>query len=328
MEQLRSIEEQDHLKRPLNHDFNQFSMSTTPKTNPPSVRPPVLKVTRFDLATAGLVAGTIVLAIVMVWLTTVWVTNRPAESENFVPVELVEFPGGAEDGAPDETLLVDSPADVSDDPSMAEFESEEPEVAEMLDNVLELAETANNQAQEQFETDLRNAGKVGSATGTGRRPLGMGNGEKGLPREQRWFVAFADGGTLNEYARQLEYFKIQLGVLVPSGKLIYLSNLTADRPTTREETNGAREKRMYMTWQGGKLRAADRKLFAKAGIDITGGILFHFYPRQTELKLARLETERARRSDHTIDQIRRTYFVVQRSVNEYKFVVTRQIYFE
>jgi hypothetical protein len=217
---------------------------------------------------------------------------------------------------------------VTDDPSLAEFESDEPEVAEMLDNVLELAETANNQAQEQYESDLRNAGKMGSATGTGRRPLGMGLGEKGLPREQRWFVAFADGGTLNEYARQLEYFKIQLGVLIPSGKLIYLSNLTADRPSTREETDGSREQRMYMTWQGGRLRAADRKLFEKAGIDITGGILFHFYPKQTEQKLAQLEYERAQRSNRTIDQIRRTYFVVRRSVNQYSFVVTRQIYFE
>lgn len=303
-------------------------MSSTPKTKPPAVRPPVLNVTRFDLTTAGVIAGTVGLAILMVSLTTVWVTNRPAESESFVPVELVEFPGGVDDGAPDETLLVDSPEDVADDPSLAEFESEEPEVAEMLDNVLELAETANNQAQEQYETDLRNAGKMGSATGTGRRPLGMGVGEKGLPREQRWFVAFADGGTLDQYARQLEYFQIQLAALVPSGKLIYLSNLTAERPDTREETDGSREQRMYMTWQGGRLRAADRELFAKAGVDITGGILFHFYPKQTEQRLAQLEYDRAQRSNRTIDQIRRTYFVVRRSLNEYQFAVTRQIYFE
>lgn len=302
-------------------------MATTQKTKTPIVPPPVLKVTRFDLATAGVIAGALGLCILLVWLTAVWVTNRPAESESFVPVELVEFPGGVEDGAPDETLLVDSPEDVTDDPSMAEFEAEEPEVAEMLDNVLELAETANNQAQEQFETDLRNAGKIGSATGTGRRPLGMGLGEKGLPREQRWFVAFANGGTLEDYALQLEYFQIQLGVLLPSGKLIYLSNLTAGRPGTREETDGSREQRMYMTWQGGKLRAADRKLFEKAGIDITGGILFHFYPKDTEQMLAQREFERAQRSNRTIDQIRRTYFVVEGAGNKYNFLVTRQIYF-
>lgn len=292
------------------------------------VRPPVLKVTRFDLVSAAVIAGALGLAVLMIWLTALWATNRPAESESFVPVELVEFPGGSEDGAPDETLLVDSPEDVTDDPSMAEIESAEPEVTEMLDNVLELAETANNQAQEQFETDLQNAGKMGSATGTGRRPLGMGLGEKGLPREQRWFVSFANGGTLDEYARQLESFQIQLGALLPSGKLIYLSNLTDARPKTREETDGSREKRMYMTWQGGKLRAADRQLFEKAGIDITGGILFHFYPKPAEQQLARLEYERAQKSNRTIDQIRRTYFVVQRSGNGYSFLVTRQIFFE
>lgn len=303
-------------------------MATTQKTKTPTVRPPVLKVTRFDLATAGVVAGTLGLAGLLLSLTAVWVTNRPAESESFVPVELVEFPGGAEDGVPDETLLVDSPEDVTDDPSLAEFESEEPEVAEMLDNVLELAETANNQAQEQHETDLRNAGKMGSATGTGRRPLGVGLGEKGLPREQRWFVSFTEGRTLDEYARQLEYFKIQLGALLPSGKLIYLSNLTADRPGTREVTDGSSEQKLYMTWQGGKLRAADRQLFQKAGVDITGGILFHFYSKETEQLLARLEFERAQTSSRTIEEIRRTYFVVRQSANEYSFAVTRQIYFE
>ena len=301
-----------------------FLMATQQKSPPTGMNSPELKVTRFDLATAGVIAGSLSLAGFLIWLTAVWVTNRPPENESFVPVELIDLSGGVEDGVPDESLLVESPEDVSDDPSLAEIESEETEVAEMFDNVLELAETANNQAQEQYETDLRNAGKTGSATGTGRSPLGFGEGEGGIPREQRWFITFREGATLTEYAKQLEHFKIQLGVLLPSGKLIYLSNVTAARPTTQEISDGSGEKRLYMTWQGGQLRGADRNLFAKAGIDVTGGILFHFYDPQTENNLARLEQEKATKD---IDEIRRTYFVVRRTGSEYNFAVTRIIYF-
>lgn len=299
-------------------------MATQQKSPPNSVKPPELKVTRFDFATAGVIAGSLTLAGFLLWLTAVWVTNRPPETESFVPVELIDLAGGVEDGAPDESLMVESPEEVSDDPSLAEVESEETEVAEMFDNVLELAETANNQAQEQYETDLRNAGKTGSATGTGRSPLGFGEGEGGLPREQRWFITFREGATLTEYAEQLEHFKIQLGALLPSGKLIYLSNLTAPRPTTQEITDGSQEKRLYMTWQGGQLRGADRKLFAKAGIDVTGGILFHFYDPRTENELALLEQKK---STKDIEEIRRTYFVVRSVRSDYSFAVTRIIYF-
>jgi len=290
-----------------------------------SAHRPELKVTRFDLVTAGIIAGTLSLSGFLIWLTAVWLTNRPPEPESFVPVELVDLAGGTEAGAPDETLLVESPENVTDDPSLAEIESEETEIAEMLDNVVDLAETANQQATEQYETDLRNAGTIGSATGTGRSPLGAGLGEGGLPREQRWFITFQEGATLSEYARQLEHFQIQLGALLPSGQLVYLSELTGGNPKTRKVTDGSQEQRLYMTWQGGQLRGADRRLFEQAGIDITGGILFHFYDPRTEHQLASLEQKKATRD---IEEIRRTYFVVRRTGDEYQFAVTRIIYFD
>lgn len=298
--------------------------SQAPSKSPSAPPAPVLRETRFDLATAFLIALVLGLAGLLVWLTAVWLTNRPPEVDSVVPVELVERPGGVEDGAIEETLKVESPEDISDDPSLAEFESDETEVQEMLDNVLELSDKANNQAQEQLEQDLRNAGTPGSAAGTGRRALGSGAGEAGIPREQRWFIAFASEGTLDQYAAQLDFFGIELGALLPDGKLIYLSNLKAAQPTARTVTSGAEEKRMYLTWSGGTLRLGDIQLFDRAGVDVTGGILFHFYPAATEQMLAKLELEAAGRP---VAQIRRTYFIVRRKSPGYEFVVTRQIFF-
>jgi len=100
--------------------------------------------------------------------------------------------------------------------------------------------------------------------------------------------------------------------------------LTNSAPSKREVTDGSQEKRLYMTWQGGKLRGGDIQLFARAGVDVTGGILFHFYDRQTENQLRRLEQEKTK----NVEEIRRTYFVARRAGKDFQFVVTRIIYFD
>ncbi len=286
---------------------------------------PVLTVTRYDIVSSFLGAVVIGLIVAVVWLGVLWATNRVSRPDSEVPVELLELAGGVEDGAVNETLDVESPDPETADPSLADIPAEETEIQEILENVVELSDEAATLAPQQFELGARNAGKPGSATGTGRRPLGIGPGEGGLPREQRWFVRFSDRGTLEEYARQLDFFGIELGALMPGGKLILLSNLTAEKPTSRTVTSGAGENRLYMTWQGGERRKADFDLFRKAGIDASRAIILHFYPPRTERLLATLE--RTYRNQ-PVERIRRTYFVVRREGRGYRFAVTRQIYFQ
>lgn len=296
----------------------------TTKTAPERTKAPVLGVTRYDLVTSFMIAAVVGLVLAVTWLSVVWVTNRPAAKSGAVPLELVEIPGGVADGAVDETLRLESPEEAVNDPSLAETLSEESEIEETLDNVIELAELATNFAQEQFEVEVEHTGQPGSATGTGRRALGDGTGESGLPREQRWFVRFSDRGTLSAYARQLDFFGIELGALIDGNKMAYLSRLSKDPLTKRTSTNGAEETRLYMTWQGGGRRKADVELFTKAGVDVFDAILFHFYPRETEELLARLERDFANRP---VEEIRRTYFVVRPERGGYRFQVTRQSYF-
>ena len=172
---------------------------------------------------------------------------------------------------------------------------------------------------------MENTGKAGSAKGTGRRALGFGNGTGGMPREQRWFVKFGERAALDEYARQLEYFGIELGALLPDGRLAYLTKLTETVPDVRYEKTGAAESRLYMTWQGGERRTADVQLFAKAKIEVQPEtVIFHFYPKKTENVLAQLEVAYRNRP---VSQIRRTYFAVEPEARAYKFTVFRQIYY-
>ncbi len=285
--------------------------------------PVVLAPTRYDRVVSSLLAALIALTIAVLALIVVWYSNRPPSVRQTAPMEFVELAGGDPEGAPDETFKLESPEEETLDPSLAEVVSEEVQVEEMLETVVELSDKASQQVQEVFDTAPESAGKPGSAHGTGRRPLGMGPGSGGFPREQRWFVRFPQGDTLDEYVRKLTYFGIELGALFPDGRLVYLSDLDKPRPKTRVVRSGKGENRLYMIWRGGQRRELDIKLFQRAGINVGNAIILHFYPPETERLLAQAEYEYRKRPPQ---QIRRTYFTVVREGNGYKFVVTKQLY--
>jgi hypothetical protein len=293
------------------------------RTKPADVEPPVLRVTRYEQVSAFLVAIVAGLVFAVLVLGFAWYSTRVPRPKEPVPVELVELTGGSEDGAIGETLRVDSPLPANPDAGAAESASDEPEVRESLDNVLELTDAAVTQTTRQFDMGIRNqAGQPGSAEGTGRRPLGSGPGSGGgFPREQRWMVRFGDQANLDEYARQLDFFGIEFGAVV-EGKIIYISKMASPKPAMRTAASGADEKRLYMTWRGGSRKQADLALFRKAGVDVGNGMIFHFYPKATEDRLARLELDYRNRK---ANDIRRTFFSVKPAEKGYEFSVANQI---
>ncbi len=297
--------------------------SSNPKPNNPGSHNPVLKVTRYDLVSSTMMAIVIGLIVAVVWLFIWWNSTRIADPRTDVDLELIEIPGGFADGAPDETLLLESPEEETTDPSLSE-PSDEIKIEEAFENVVELSAEASTQVDKQYEIDDSTSGKPGSASGTGRRPLGEGKGLSGLPREQRWIVTYNDRSGLSSYAKQLDHFGIELGALMPGGTLIYISKLSSASPKKRTEKSGLNEKRLYMTWQGGGRRKGDIQLFRKAGVNATGVTIFHFYPRETEQRMANLEIKYRNRKTK---DIRRTYFTVSSSSGGYAFNVTNQTYF-
>ncbi|HVW01199.1 MAG TPA: hypothetical protein VHB77_12690, partial [Planctomycetaceae bacterium] len=288
---------------------------------------PVLRVTLYDSVSAWLIAVVGALGFSVLCLSIVWAGFRPIHHQEAVPVELVEMPGGIEEGTVGETLRVDSPAELSPTPSPVETESDESQIEETLDNVMELSDQAAELSERQFEFDATSSGHRGSAAGNGRRALGLGSGQSGIPREQRWFVTYSGETTVDEYAKQLDFFKVELGALFRDGRLVYLSDVSQDKPKVRETRSGADEKRLYMLWTGGGRKQADLKLFQKAGVDAQSATIFQFYPPPIEQKLAQLERKYRNRP---VDEIRRTYFDVRRpeSGDGYEYYVSRQIAFK
>ena len=299
---------------------------------PTSIVTPVLKTTLYDRASSWSMVLFAAIGIVCLGVVTKWLADRLPPPPEGVTMELVELPGGFEDGTPGETLRVDSPLPEVRDAAPVEEVSDRVEIAEALSTVANAAESgvglavASDQTQPQFDTGIENKGRPGSAKGTGRKGLGVGGGTGGFPREQRWFVRFGDKAGIDEYAKQLGFFGVELGALLPDSRLAYLSKLNQPVPDVRYVKTGKDEQRLYMTWQGGDRRGADVELFKRANIEVgPDTTIFHFYSKATESKLAQLERDYKGRP---IGMIRRTYFVVEVVAGGYQFAVTRQTYFQ
>ena len=302
-------------------------MSSASPTADPAADPkpgPVMGVTGYDRASAGVIAVVVGLVLIVAFLFLQWLAQHEFAVRTLPPMEMIVVGGGDEDGDPDDSPLLESLAEEIPDPSLTELREDDVEMEELLETVVEISDRAANPAPQASAAEA-SGGKVGSASGTGGRPLGFGPGDGGVATEQRWFIAFNDRGSLDEYAKQLDFFGIELGALdTTDGSLTVISDLAKARPkVTRKTGAGEDEQRLYFLWQGGGRKEADVKLFAKAGLDASELPILHFYPSATEQALLRLEQAHANRP---LKDVRRTYFEVKPSGGGYEFKVTNQSY--
>ena len=301
------------------------SAAATPAGPSPAAGPgrePVMGVTGYDRASAAVIAVVLALVVAVAYLFVEWLSQHEFEADTLPPLETVVIGGGDPDGNPDDSPLLESLAEQVPDPSLEELREDETTVEELLETVVDVSDRAADPAPNATAGEA--GGTPGSAAGNGGRPLGFGPGDGGVSAEQRWFVSFADRGSLEEYGRQLDHFGIELGVLdVQSGSLTLVRDFSKPQPTVTRKTSGADDGRLYFLWQAGGRKAADEKLLAKAGVDAVDKPVLHFYPQKTEQRLLRLEKDHANRD---FADIRRTYFEVVNQGRGYDFSVTQQSY--
>lgn len=149
--------------------------------------------------------------------------------------------------------------------------------------------------------------------------------EPGPPGEKtrHWEVIF-DKTSLGAYARQLDFFHIELGALLPTGRLAYAANLSKSKPDMRYAENPHEtEKRYYLTWHKGNLEKADRELLTRAGIDAENALILKFLPPALVERLAALEKAYAGAGEK---KVKRTRFGVRPEANGFAFFVLEQTY--
>ena len=295
--------------------------------------PRVLGESKLDRVTSLLMAVILGAMLVVGWLALIFVTNQEFAARVTSPLQIVEVfggGGGSPDGTPGSTEKVDiAGADAASQASNNEEtpgEFEQPSVqttpGAMLDAALEAGKSV-------AEVDVGPAMPNGGAVATGRRAsklgsggpgLGFGPGDGGVSRENRWSILYPEGQRPEEYARQLDFLKVELAVVGGKDQLVYASNFSSPTPTRRNGGSGG-ESRLYFIWEGRARKASDLTLLRKAGVEAGEGTVFQFYPAGIEQRLAELEQ---RYRGRTPAEIRVTRFAVVPKGDGYDFKVAAQ----
>lgn len=330
---LREKEPQERSGRydqGLAEDDNSGALLPTADVSEAGLRlVPQLASTHHDRATSFLMSLVLIVGLSVTWLGAVWLTNRVWADPVPPRIDPIIVGGGDPRGAADDVLGVDAVEKEIDELASLDKEFEEQEVQEILPNVLDVV------AQESFDlidprdsSQKEDRGKKARKIGHGARGFGQGPGEGGVARENRWEIVYDQRQTLDEYARQLDFFGIELGAVLGRDRLIYLSRMSSRQPVQRLASGGTEDNRLYLLWRGGNRRRADVALFRDAGIDAENTLVMQFLPAEVEQQLARLEIEYAEQRRRTVEEIRRTRFGVRQGSSgaDYEFYVIDQAY--
>lgn len=137
-----------------------------------------------------------------------------------------------------------------------------------------------------------------------------------------WEVTFPEDITSDEYARQLDYFKIEIAAMSKNGHVEYIKNVGQRKPNKRAGEIEA-DYRLRIGWKSGALHAIDRKLLRKAGIGSDQKELWHFFPVETQNLMEQVERAHAKRDR---SELKRTRFEIHptKKPGAYEFVVIEQ----
>ncbi len=273
-----------------------------------------LEVSPYERVASMLLALLVLIGSAVLIMFLLWLTSQIFASQVMPPVGLEDI-GTGEGGLTGGTEL-DAP--LAEELGM-ETDLEEPSLEETLAAIADAVASQVAMLDDPSLTEEAVTGRGGS-TGTGG---GTGGGEgPGSGKARRWEVRFPPGNTIETYARQLDFFKIVLGVLRPDNTVDYAWGFTQQRPS-RARGPSDQETRYYLTWRKGGLEQADRELLGRAGIDPKNDLILKFLTEDLERDLQ--QKEQAYAGDDS-RPIRTTYFGIRARSGGYEFYVMDQTY--
>lgn len=272
----------------------------------------VLRTTSFDKVAALLIALLIMAAAAVTGMFIVWLTATLVfKRHDSHPEKWTEIIAGRNDHEPGFETSLEAPG-MEEMPELAEPQMEA------------VVQAITNAVSDVAAIDVSpNTGNGNSGPGAKRPPGPPQDGPNIVPRWDRWEIRF-ESSSMTTYARQLDYFKIELGA-AGGGKphVDYAYNLTQARPDTKSGP-GSDEKRLFMTWRAGTLQQFDRQLLGRAGIETRRRVAMQFYPEAVENELAEIEKANADKQGKTLPEYLKTVFAVEGSENDWKFTVVEQ----
>lgn len=289
------------------------------------------KIFRFDSVLSLLAAMLVIVGIAVLFLGSAWVSNQVWSSGPPI-VPAAEFVNlGPPRDAGEEGVSGDDPAggdgtgDVEDPGDAAPGEENLAFDATGVANVMSsIVDAVGDQGADLdapvLTSGRRSRGKGGGGGGTGKRGTGLGGGGASEPNE-RWTVIYNEQQTIDMYARQLDFFGIELGV-VRGTSLTSVSAMSARKATVK--ANAAHDNRLYFQWRDIGRRKADAELLKnKAGINVDNANIVHFYPKRVEDMMTALEKQYKGRD---AKDIRLTTFAVRKQGQGFEMYVVAQSY--
>lgn len=272
-----------------------------------------LRTSRFDSVTAWLTSVMVLLGVIVGLLGVVWLVSGSQNSLEHATVSPHVVWGTVNPPGQEQDFLESGIEEI--------VELEKPEIRQSLVAVTDLVSTVSGTLEP----------SEGTTTGPGQRQQGDRRDpgpEQGIqdivPRFERWQLDF-QAKNQSQYARQLDHFAIELGVIGGSVQGVdYVRKLAGGGELRRGESES--ERRLYFMWtRPSPLQRFDWQLLTAAGADVIGREMLKFIPRRLENQLAQLELEYARAHGvASAKSIARTVFSCRPTGEKLEFVVVSQ----
>jgi hypothetical protein len=196
-----------------------------------------------------------------------------------------------------------------------------------LETTMEALAFASSSEQVLLSDEAIQAGhETGQGSGLGDARMAGPGGDgvvERVPRWERWKIRF-EPDSEGEFARWLDYHKVEVAVLGRDNLVHYAFNLSQDPPQTRS-AEPIKETRGYTSAADGPMPTLTEDLARKAGIAELGSIVLLFYPFEVESVLWTMENQYSK--GRNVNTIRETVFTVIRDGATFGFQIIDQKYF-
>ncbi|HMP80123.1 MAG TPA: hypothetical protein PKD54_11775, partial [Pirellulaceae bacterium] len=208
------------------------------------------------------------------------------------------------------------------EPGVEEF----PEVEiPQLSNALE-AEVSMSSVQAQLDVRHGSAEVMGKGRGLGSRDGGGKGGDGVIPEHKRWKIIY-ESPDINTYARQLSYFKIDLGAVSEvTNQIFRLADPGGARRVIRSDRKTEQES-VYFGHQQARMQRWDERMLRDAlGRDADNSLVVQFYSDDARAQLRAVEAEYLRQQGRDLREVKNTFFKIREAGGGYRFEVSNQTY--
>lgn len=294
-------------------------MSSTAKSKLKKVQFDVeTRVSSYDRLNAILISvillfGFLVTVLFMLWLTTVFdYSDKTAVAMTAtIGEEGDEKPEGFEDD-----IL---------EPGVEEFfEVETPQLATALEAVTE----AVSSVRANLDKRSGDAAAMGKGGGYGSREGGPGGTGKGIPDYKRWNINY-ESENIEEYARQLDYFKIEIGVVATqkgNNDIWRVSNVSSG-PRVQKTSRANENKTLRFAHVKQRMKKWDQILCKRAGAPLDNTALVQFYPEDTRQYIRQQEANFLAAAGRELKDVKKTMIKVEKGeAGKYVYTITEILY--